>query len=48
MAQDHLQTPPDPQKGYNNLIWILFLVVCDRKGLRDLECNIHKEPQNKK
>ena len=26
VAHDHFQTPPDPQKGYNNPISVLFLV----------------------
>ena len=40
MAHDHFQTPPDPKKGYNNPIWVLFWDVCDRISLHDLECNI--------
>ena len=39
MAHDHFQTPPDPKKGYNNPIWVLFWDVCDRKCLHDSECN---------
>ena len=27
MAQDHFQTPPDPQKGLYNPIWVLILDV---------------------
>ena len=38
MARDHFRTPPDLKKGYHNPIWVLFLVVCDRKCLHDLEC----------
>ena len=38
MAHDHFQTPPDPPKGFYNPIWVLFLDVCDRKCLHDLEC----------
>ena len=43
MAHDHFQTPPDPQKGFYPS-WVLFLDVCDRKCLHDLECNIRTCP----
>ena len=31
MAQDHFQTPPDPQKGYNNPIWVYFWLFVAEK-----------------